>query len=156
MLLRFWAASDWLLRGTGRGTDQVGGDEGPDEEAHIDVNWVTAVLSDLGQTGQSRRYHEAKDQQRFEELGAVRDGGVEVHLKEKEQEKHQEEEGEEGQEVMEVRLVERRGGEGEEMVIISGSPAAAGEEEGEVKKAEVEVKEEEQKGRGGEGRGGVG
>lgn len=85
MVLCLWAASDWLLHGAGRDTDQVGGDEGADEEAHVDVDWVTAVLSDLGQTSQSRRYHKAKDQERFEQLGAVRDGRVEVHLEEQQE-----------------------------------------------------------------------
>lgn len=76
----------FAMRGARRTTDQVGGNEGPDEEAHVDVDRVTAVLGDLGQTSQSRRYHEAKDQQRFEQLGAVRDGGVEVHLEEEQEE----------------------------------------------------------------------
>lgn len=45
---------------------QVGGDEGSDEEAHVDVNGVAAMLRDLSQTGQCCCDGERKHQHGFE------------------------------------------------------------------------------------------
>ncbi len=60
---------------------QISSDEGSDEEAHIDIDGMAAVLSDLSQTRQRRCDGKCKNQDGFQQLGAVGDGRVEIHLK---------------------------------------------------------------------------
>lgn len=60
---------------------QISGDEGSDDEAHVDVDGMTAMLSDLSQTRQRRRDGEGEDEDGFEQLGAVGDGRVKIHLR---------------------------------------------------------------------------
>lgn len=59
---------------------QVHSDSSSDDETHVDVDRVTAILSDLCQARQSGSYGEDEDQHRLQELGAVWDGGIKVHL----------------------------------------------------------------------------
>lgn len=62
---------------------QVDPDAGSDQVAHVDVDGVTAVLRDLGQTRQARRHAEREHQQRLQQLGGAADGGIEIHLRER-------------------------------------------------------------------------
>lgn len=64
-------------------THQVDPDAGSYQVAHIDVDGVTAVLRDLGQTSQTRRHAESEHQQRLQQLGGAADGGIEIHLRER-------------------------------------------------------------------------
>lgn len=50
---------------------QVGGDEGSNEEAHIDVDGVATMLCDLSQASQRCSNGKCKHQHGFEQLGAV-------------------------------------------------------------------------------------
>ena len=59
---------------------QVYGDASSDDEAHVDVDGVAAVLGDLGQAGQGSSDGKRKHQHGLQQLSAVGDGGVEVHL----------------------------------------------------------------------------
>lgn len=61
-------------------TNQVDSDAGSYEVSHVDVYWVTAVLSYLCQPGEARRHAESKHQQRLQQLGRAADAGVKVHL----------------------------------------------------------------------------
>lgn len=61
---------------------QISSDEGSDEEAHVHVDGMAAMLRDLGQTRQRRCDGEGKNQDGFQQLGAVGDGRVKIHLKE--------------------------------------------------------------------------
>lgn len=64
----------------GTGTHQVGGNARADQEAHIDVGGVAAVLGDLGQAADAGSNGKGEDQDGLEEFGAVRDDGIEIHL----------------------------------------------------------------------------
>lgn len=59
---------------------QINGDSGSNDESHVDVDGMAAILRDLRQAGQSRCYGKDEHQHGLQELGAVRDGGVKVHL----------------------------------------------------------------------------
>lgn len=59
---------------------QISCNAGANEETHVDVNGVAAVLRDLGQSTDAGRNGKRKHQDGLEKFGAVRDDGVEVHL----------------------------------------------------------------------------
>ncbi len=61
-------------------TNQVDSDAGSYEVSHVDVYWVTAVLSYLRQPGEARRHAESEHQQRLQQLGRAADAGIEIHL----------------------------------------------------------------------------
>lgn len=62
-------------------TDQVDSDAGPYEVPHVDIYWVTAVLSYLRQTSKARRHAESEDQERLQQFGRAADAGIEIHLR---------------------------------------------------------------------------
>lgn len=61
-------------------TNQVDSDASSYEVSHVDVYWVTAVLSYLRQPGEARRHAESKHQQWLQQLGRAVDAGIEIHL----------------------------------------------------------------------------
>lgn len=61
--------------------DQVNGDQRSNQEAHVHVRRMAAVLSDLGQARQRRCNGEGKHQDRFQQFGAVGDAGVQIDLR---------------------------------------------------------------------------
>lgn len=74
---------DVFAQGCAWFTHQVDPDASSYQVAHVDVDGVTAVLRDLGQTRQARRHAESEHQQRLQQLGGGADGGIEIHLRER-------------------------------------------------------------------------
>lgn len=70
-------------------THQVDPNAGSYEVTHVDVDGVTAVLRDLGQTRQARRHAECENQQWLQQFGGAADGGIEIHLRERSEENRQ-------------------------------------------------------------------
>lgn len=61
-------------------TNQINSNAGSYDVSHVDVCWVTSVLSDLRQASEACCHAESKDEQRLQELRSAVDAGVEIHL----------------------------------------------------------------------------
>lgn len=70
-----------LSRGCAWFTHQVDTNAGSYQVPHVDIDGVTAILSDLGQPREARGHAESEYQQRLQQLGGAADGGIEIHLR---------------------------------------------------------------------------
>lgn len=64
-------------------THQVRSNTSTNTEPDVNVDGVTAVLSDLSESRQRSRNGKGKHQDGFQQLGAIRDGWIKVHLEER-------------------------------------------------------------------------